>query len=196
MPLPGRHNAMNALAAIATAQRFGFSQEEAARALADFSGVEMRLQRIEAGGVTIFNDAYNANPASVSAAADVLADIRGRRRVMIAGDMRELGPQARELHLQTGREIARRGLDLLIGVGEMGRYISVGAAEEGMASASFATLDAARGEAPSLLKQGDVILLKGSRAMGMETLIDPIRRAFGDAQGASPEPAQKQGPTR
>ena len=178
LPLPGRHNALNALAAMAAADYLGVLPAEAAEALAGLSGAEMRLQWLAAGSVTIINDAYNANPASVLAAADVLADVCGSRRVMIVGDMRELGDQERQLHVQTGADIACRGVDLLIGVGSLGRYIAMGAAEAGMRTAAFESLqDACRGAA-AMLRAGDVVLVKGSRAMGMEKLIEPIRAAW------------------
>ena len=185
LPLRGRHNAVNALAAIAVAQRMGLPQDDAAAALADFAGPEMRLEPIDAGGVTIINDAYNANPASVVAAADVLAESDGRRRVLIVGDMRELGAAWQELHLRTGREIASRKLDLLIGVGQMGRYIASGAAEEGQAIERFESVEAAASGAAGMLRRGDVVLIKGSRAMAMERLIEPIRQAMSAPRAAA-----------
>lgn len=179
LPLPGKHNAINALAAIAVAQRFGFTAEEAAEALADFAGVAMRMERIECGQVTVINDAYNANPASVEAAARTLADLPGtRRKVLILGDMRELGDDSDALHEQTGRRIAEFGLDLLIGVGLLGRYIAEGAASAGMASVGFDLPELAGKELPDLLQPGDLILIKGSRAMRMERLLESIREAF------------------
>jgi len=179
LPVPGRHNAVNALAAIAVAQQYGFSQAESAAALADFQTAEMRLEWIEAGEVTLINDAYNANPASVLAAAEVLAGCDGVRKVMIVGDMRELGTRARALHLQTGQDVAARAIDLLIGVGSLGRYIAMGGQDAQIETAQFDTLQAAVREVPSLLRRGDVVLIKGSRAMQMEQLIGPIRAAMG-----------------
>jgi len=178
LPLPGRHNALNALAAIAVAQRFGVEQDQAAAALADFEGMEMRLERLTAGDVTIINDAYNANPASVLAAADVLAGSPGKRKVVIVGDMLELGDQGPSLHLKTGRDIAARSPDLLIGVGPLGRYIAMGAAECGLKTETFdSSVSACRG-VPALLCSGDLVLIKGSRATAMERLVEPIRAAF------------------
>lgn len=178
MPLPGRHMAMNALAAIAVAMRMGMDKAEAAAALGDFAGVEMRLQRLALGTLTLFNDAYNANPASMVAAADVLGDQAGRRRVMIAGDMRELGEASQDLHVRTGRQIAQRPVDLVIGVGELGRYIAKGAADAGKPARQVETVQSALGEVPGLLQDGDVVLLKGSRAMRMEQLVERIRQTF------------------
>jgi UDP-N-acetylmuramoyl-tripeptide--D-alanyl-D-alanine ligase len=181
LPAPGRHNALNALAALAVAQQFGMSLEEAADALAGFAGTEMRLQAIQAGSVTILNDAYNANPASVAAAASVLAEQPGERRVFVAGDMLELGADSRLLHLETGRQIARCGVDCVIGVGELGRAIAEGAASAGAKTQQVASVEEAMGLLPGLLLPGDVVLVKGSRGMAMERLIDPIRLAFGAA---------------
>ena len=186
LSLPGRHNAINALAAIAVAQRFAFSQEEAASALADFSAPEMRLEIIRAGRVTIINDAYNANPGSVEAAAEVLADSPGRRRIMVVADMLELGEQAEALHLEAGRCIAAkanaadgRKIDLLIGVGRLGRYIAQGAAESRLATETYKSPREVSAHIAALLRGGDVVLIKGSRATGMDALVEPIRRAFG-----------------
>ena len=94
LPIPGIHNALNAIAAIAISARFGFTQEDAAAALADFGGVEMRLQDINIGPLRVINDAYNANPGSMEAAARVLAECSGRK-ILIAGDMFELGEKER-----------------------------------------------------------------------------------------------------
>jgi UDP-N-acetylmuramoyl-tripeptide--D-alanyl-D-alanine ligase len=180
LPLPGRHNALNALSAIAAAEQLGIDPQQSAIALASFDAVAGRLQRMQLGSVTVINDAYNANPSSMLAAADVLADCTGRRRVMIVGDMRELGDDSEQLHVSTGRQIGQRGLELVIGVGALGSRLAGGAAESSSAlqGAQFADVQQAIAKVPGLLQAGDIVLIKGSRAMAMEQLIDPIRRAF------------------
>lgn len=179
LKLPGRHNALNAMAAMAVAQRFGMSQEDAAEALAGFEPVEMRMQWLDAGAVTIINDAYNANPASVSAAAEVLAGCDAKRKVMILGDMLDLGPTSQELHRLAGERIAAAGVDLLICIGQLSRHAAVSAAAAGAATETFESVAAAAGVA-DLLGDGDVVLIKASRAVGLEGLIEPIRSAFVD----------------
>jgi UDP-N-acetylmuramoyl-tripeptide--D-alanyl-D-alanine ligase len=177
LPLSGRHNACNALAAIAVARRMGISCEDAAAALADFSsGAEMRLEWLHIGSVSVINDAFNANPASMEAAADVLVQSRASRAVLVAGDMLELGEQAAALHERTGRRAAQRGVDLVIGVGALGRYIAQGAAGAGASSQWFESVEQAGERLPELLCDGDVVLIKGSRGMKMERLIEPLRR--------------------
>jgi UDP-N-acetylmuramoyl-tripeptide--D-alanyl-D-alanine ligase len=180
LPLPGIHNALNALAAIAAAQRFGFSQDEAAEALETFAAVRMRMETLQLGSMVVVNDAYNANPASCAAAAEVLSQLQAQgRKVMVVGDMLELGPEARSLHEQLGAHLADLGIDLVVGVGPLGSLVA-GAAGE--ASAQTATFDdtAAAGEGlVELLRKDDTVLLKGSRRMGLEVLIEPIRAAFG-----------------
>ena len=179
LSVPGLHNALNALAAVAVAQRFGFAQEESAAALADYRGEDMRLQAVRLGQVTLVNDAYNANPASMRAAADAMASFNGRRRVLVAGDMLELGEKSVELHRDTGRAIAASGVNLLVGVGKLGRHIAAGAAEAGLGAVEeIESVEAAERRLPKLLKNGDVVLLKGSRGMAMERLVEPIRRRF------------------
>jgi len=179
LPLPGRHNAMNAIAAMGAAVSLGLTLEQAADALADFGGVEMRLEVLQAGSIRLINDAYNANPSSMVAAADVLSDQPGSRRVMVAGDMRELGEQSISLHERTGRDIAARKVDLLIGIGPLGRYIAQGASLAGMRTEWFESVEVAMTKLTALLKAGDVVLIKGSRAMAMERLVGPIQETFG-----------------
>jgi len=195
LPMPGRHNAMNALAAMAAAQRFGVDQVDSAAALADFGGSAMRLEWTEVGAGALINDAYNANPASMAAAADVLAGSGRGRKVFVVGDMRELGEQSRELHLEAGRAAGRRGVDLVIAVGPLGRYIAEGASELGAATAEFETVQAAAEAAAGLVRPGDRVLVKGSRTMGMEGLIPAIRAALEAPCGAS-EPGGPKGPER
>lgn len=179
LPLPGRHNAVNALAAIAVAQRFGLAQDEAAAALVDLPVPSMRLEWLDVGEGTLINDAYNANPASLAAAVDVLAGAGTGRKVLVVGDMRELGEQAEALHRQAGRDLAGRGVDLLVSVGALGRYIAEGAAEAGLVTAEFDSCADAGAALGEFLRAGDTVLVKGSRAMEMDRLVEPIRVALG-----------------
>jgi UDP-N-acetylmuramoyl-tripeptide--D-alanyl-D-alanine ligase len=175
LQVPGRHNALNAIAAIAASARFGFQQEEAIAAIADFTGVEMRLQEFTVGGdIVIINDAYNANPASMIAAASVLSEHPGQRRVFISGDLFELGNESEKLHKDVGKTIASMEIDMVIGVGALGKLIAEAASQSGTKTVTFATVEDARKEISDLLQSGDVVLLKGSRGMGMENLLDAL----------------------
>ena len=191
LPVPGEHNALNALAAIAVAQRFGFEQDEAAGALADYVGEEMRLEPIRAGTVLLVNDAYNANPSSLIAAVNALASFAGHRRVVVAGDMLELGPAGPELHRLAGERLAEMGVGLVVGVGELGKHIAEGAAADGAATEQMESVEIACEEVPKLLKSGDVVLIKASRAVRMERLAEPIQAAFRSAAGTAKRAARK-----
>jgi UDP-N-acetylmuramoyl-tripeptide--D-alanyl-D-alanine ligase len=175
LPIPGVHNASNALAAIAVAQRFGFTQEEAAASLADFTGEAMRLQWLSLDGVTLINDAYNANPASMLAAAHVLSDVASRRRVMVAGDMGELGSDAADLHRRTGMQIGSTRVDLLIGVGPLGRYIAEGASQAGIQTATYETVEEAGSALVESLQGDETVLIKASRSVGLERIVEYLR---------------------
>ncbi len=191
LPLPGQHNALNALAALAVAQRFGIAPEDAGAAMASFGGVEMRLQWSPApGGGGVINDAYNANPGSAMAGIEVLASQPGARRVLILGDMRELGPTAPELHAQTACEAARRGVEVVIGVGEFAGPAAAGCGAA--CPAAFGSKEELLPRLAELLRPGDVVLLKGSRSTRMEELVAPALAALhaaaparaGDGQGS------------
>jgi UDP-N-acetylmuramoyl-tripeptide--D-alanyl-D-alanine ligase len=179
LSLPGRHNAINALAAIAVCMKFGFSQTQAIEALANFAGVEMRLEQIDLAGLRIINDAYNANPASCRAAIDVLVDCPAQRRVFVIGDMLELGQASEKLHAELGRHLASQPVDVIVGVGPGGKIVAKNAGEAGQGKqiTLFDDTPAAAAGIANLLATGDVVLLKGSRAMGLERLINAVRTA-------------------
>ncbi len=177
LAVPGRHNALNALAALAAAGALGDNPQQIAAGLREFKPAGMRLAFEKVGGVTIINDAYNANPASVAAGLEVLAMAqpgpRGRR-VALLGDMLELGAETEQLHRQVGQKVAAGGVDLLITSGQLAQYIGASAVEAGMDAANvvdFGNDDEDFAKMAGLLRAGDVVLLKGSRGMRMERLI-------------------------
>jgi UDP-N-acetylmuramoyl-tripeptide--D-alanyl-D-alanine ligase len=178
IPLLGQHSAVNALAAIAAARSMGMDDEAIIRQLRGASGPEMRLQLMEAGGIRILNDAYNANPASMRAAMRTLAALPANgRRVAVVGDMRELGGASEECHLEIGKFIAEGfAPDLLVCVGSEAKAIAGAAVKHGMPAdrvERFATAALAAAIVPRLL-DGDLVLLKASRAIGLELIAREI----------------------
>lgn len=173
--VPGRHNVLNALAAIGVARRFGMEDAEIAARLATFELPPMRLDSRRVGSLTLINDAYNANPASMAAGVEVLTSTPADgRRVLVMGDMRELGPAAADLHRETAERVGRSSLDVVISVGEHAKAVrdAVQAASGGrIETHAYATTDLARRRLGSLLRAGDTVLVKGSRAMALERLI-------------------------
>ena len=187
-PLLGLHNVSNLLAALACCCGLGFELDELLPAVSRLTGGHRRMERRELGDVTLFDDTYNANPESARAAVRVLAGLHGaRRRVLVMGDMLELGANAPELHHAIGREAAESGIELLVLVGEVTQAAAAGALEAGMEPGCvrhLGSVEAARAELLDLLGAGDVVLIKGSRAMGLEALVDGLVERFGtDAQG-------------
>jgi UDP-N-acetylmuramoyl-tripeptide--D-alanyl-D-alanine ligase len=172
--LPGRHNVANALAAAAVALADGMSPAEVADAL-EGAPVSSRIQvRRGRGGCTILDDTYNASPASMAAALDLLAELPGRR-IAVLGDMRELGAAERESHLAAGRRAAETA-DVIHTVGEVAGIIAEAAREAGHDSTHHWSTKEEAGEALAAdLRPDDVVLLKASRAMALETLLDALR---------------------
>ena len=174
IPLLGRHTACNALAAIAVARRLGLTEAEVAQGLSRARGPDMRLQLQTIGGVTLLNDAYNANPASMRAALETIAHIptRGRRFAVLA-DMLELGRSSERFHREAGPQAAQAQLDGLICVGPQSRLIAESAIASGMDAqrvSHFADAAQAAREIVRWFAEGDLVLLKGSRGMKLETL--------------------------
>ncbi|MEW6081386.1 MAG: UDP-N-acetylmuramoyl-tripeptide--D-alanyl-D-alanine ligase [Bacillota bacterium] len=172
IPLPGTHNVMNALAALAAAVSLGVPLEDAARRLGSARPLAMRWEILEGAGITVINDAYNSSPASASAALESLFMMEGRR-VAVLGDMLELGHYARRGHRQVGKQAARSGLSLLVTVGPLGRLIGEAALEAGMAGDQVVFCHDRQDALAALearSRPGDVILVKASRRLGMEHL--------------------------
>ena len=172
--LPGRHNVANALAAAAVALADGMSPVEVADALEGAQVSSRILVRRGRGGCTILDDTYNASPASMAAALDLLAELPGRR-IAVLGDMRELGAAEREGHLAAGRRAAKTA-DVIHTIGELGSIIAEAAEQAGhSATHHWPTKEAAAEAVAADLGPDDVILLKASRAMALETLLDALR---------------------
>ena len=178
LPLPGRHNAANALVAIAIGREMGLSDAAIRQALASCSRPEMRMQVMRLGQYTILNDAYNANPASMLAALETIAsaDVPGRR-IAVLGDMRELGAQSAALHRQIGTAAAGSSLAILLTVGVDAEHLADAAIAAGMSADTVVratdALQAAKLLTP-ILRPSDTILLKGSRGMRLERVVSSL----------------------
>jgi UDP-N-acetylmuramoyl-tripeptide--D-alanyl-D-alanine ligase len=166
------HQAANAAAALAALDALGLPQPE--RVDVEFSpwrGEELPLP----GGGLLINDAYNANPVSMRAALAHLDATAGeRRRVAILGDMAELGPAAPAYHEEIGREVARHGVDVLLAVGDLARAYLDGAGEGVRVSRWAIDAETAAGKAAELVLPGDVVLVKASRAVGLERVAEAL----------------------
>jgi UDP-N-acetylmuramoyl-tripeptide--D-alanyl-D-alanine ligase len=167
LPLLGRQNVANALAAAAAAEAVGASAEDIAAGLARAAPVRGRLRAVPGrNGATIIDDSYNANPSSVHAALDHLASLSGRR-ILVFGNMAELGPTAAELHKEIGA-YARSRCDLLFAIGDLA---SEAAAAFGASGRRVDDIEAARVALEPLLGVDTTVLVKGSRVMGLDRLV-------------------------
>lgn len=184
LPALGTHNVLNLLAALAVCRGLGIDLEEVLPAVAGIEGQSGRLERFELDGVVVIDDTYNANPESAKAAVRVLAGLHGHaRRVLVLGDMLELGNFAAEMHHAVGRAAAAAGIDRLVLVGELAAAAGAGALEGGMAPGDvlhFKTREDAEAAnaAGELFASGDLILVKASRGMQLEKLVRGIRTRF------------------
>jgi UDP-N-acetylmuramoyl-tripeptide--D-alanyl-D-alanine ligase len=178
LPLPGRHNVYNSLAAVAVGRVFNIGFPDIIKALRGLKGEKMRLSiQTSPGGVKVINDAYNASPDSMKSALEVLRDAKGDRKIAVLSDMLEMGDFAEEGHALVGTYAAESGVDILITVGDYSRYIACRAKERGMDLSSVYHFESKREAAQlldGLLKKGDVVLVKGSRGMRMEELASRI----------------------
>jgi UDP-N-acetylmuramoyl-tripeptide--D-alanyl-D-alanine ligase len=175
LPVPGRHNVGNALAAAALTSLAGAPLEAMRDALEGFEPPSMRMQvqRLPSG-VTVINDAYNANPASMAAALQTLAASPAARRLAVLGEMRELGAVTEPAHEELGRVAATAALDLLVAIGPYGALVRAGAEAAGM-PAERIVVTTEHGEAGerlrAVVRAGDLVLLKGSRGATLEAVL-------------------------
>ena len=178
LPIPGRHNVVNALAAIGVGREMGLTTAEIARGLEAVDLTGMRLEITSAGGIKIINDSYNASPASTRAALQTLVDIAaGGRKIAMLGDMLELGQRALSGHWEVGAAATGLQIDYLITVGELAQNIQRGAHRAGM-DQERALHCQDNQEAvkilENLLQPGDTVLVKGSRGMKMESIVQSL----------------------
>jgi UDP-N-acetylmuramoyl-tripeptide--D-alanyl-D-alanine ligase len=174
----GKHNIHNALGAISVARLFNISAEKIAKQLANFSSTTMRMQRIQSNGIEIINDAYNSNPDSASVALETLREIpTDHRKIVVLGDMLELGEDSERLHYEIGEKVADLEFDQLITVGKQAKNIVHGAKDNGMSSQNTISCEKNKEAIEYLkseIKPGDMILIKGSRGMKMEEIVEKL----------------------
>jgi UDP-N-acetylmuramoyl-tripeptide--D-alanyl-D-alanine ligase len=168
VPLIGRHNVLNALVAVAVATEHGVTPSDAVARLATLSAGDKRGEVRKVGGATLINDCYNSNPQALNSMVAALEQTPAKRRVVIAGEMLELGPTSPELHRECGRQMAIHRADYVVGVRGNGEYIAEGAASSGVASEFVETPEQAGEWLAHNLRDGDAVLLKGSRGVGLE----------------------------
>lgn len=179
LPVPGRHNVYNTLAAAAIGLYLQLSLSDVVTGLEHARITGMRMEVFEsASGVTVINDAYNANPTSMRAALATLGEVSSQgRRVAVLGDMAELGTLSELAHFDLGSVVAKSGADVLVTVGPLAKRIADGALAAGMPAGAVrpcATAAEASEVLDDLLASGDVALVKASRVMGLERIVDGI----------------------
>ena len=172
LPLVGTHNILNALAAVAVALERGLTPSDAATALQSLAPADKRGEVIEHGNITIINDCYNSNPKALEAMVDALAAMPARRRIVVAGEMLELGPAGEEMHCSAGRHMAERNIDIMIGVRGLAQAMVESARQGGMTAEFFATPQQAGEWLAREARDGDVVLLKASRGVQLERALD------------------------
>ena len=174
----GHHNIQNALAAAAVGYVLGLPGTAIAEGLARFRPAAMRSQIVLCHGVRVINDCYNANPASMQAAIELLVQLGARQRtIAVLGDMLELGPETKSLHRAVGTFLAGQGITHLIACGTLGRELAQGARAAGMSPDRIIEVHdaaAAGSVLKAMVRQGDVVLVKASRGMRMEQVVETL----------------------
>lgn len=175
LSIPGVHNAVNALAAAAVGLHFGIGRTEIKKALDSFRPYEKRMQAVKVGGVTILNDTYNSNPESAIGAVRWLSMVQTKgRRIAVFADMLELGDSAEREHQRIGKAIAGEKIDYLFTFGRMSRQTAA-AADGKVDTESFSDKKKLARRLASLVSPGDVVLVKGSRGMKMEEIVNALQ---------------------
>jgi UDP-N-acetylmuramoyl-tripeptide--D-alanyl-D-alanine ligase len=172
LPLVGEHNILNALAAVAVGLARGLKPAEAVGALATLTPPDKRGQVLQLGNITVINDCYNSNPKALDAMVDALAAMKAGRRIVVAGEMLELGPAGAEMHRTAGRHIAERKIDVLLGVRGLAQGMVEGAEQAGAHAEFLATPEEAGEWLARETRDGDVVLLKASRGVKLEKALE------------------------
>lgn len=181
LPLHGLYNVENCLAAAACAWSLGMPLQEIAAAVRGVKPASMRgVVHRTAAGFTLVDDSYNSNPDALVKALEGAATLPGERRVAVLGDMRELGPTGPRFHREAGERAARLGFSPVVGVGELSRELVAGAESAGAEAVWVADAVAAAEWAAGAVLPGDLVLVKASRGVGLEKV---VQRLLGSAAG-------------
>jgi UDP-N-acetylmuramoyl-tripeptide--D-alanyl-D-alanine ligase len=172
LPLLGEHNVLNALAAVAVGLERGLKPSEAVGALAGLAPADKRGEVVRLGNITVINDCYNCNPKALNAMVDALAAMAGRRRIVVAGAMLELGPTEEELHRQAGAHMAAKKIDVLLGVRGPAEAMVETARRAGMRAEFISTPEEAGKWLAREARDGDVVLMKASRGVKLEKALE------------------------
>ena len=176
LPLVGEHNILNALAAVAAGLARGMKPSDAVAALATLAPPDKRGQVLQLGNITVINDCYNSNPKALKAMVDALAAMKAGRRIVVAGEMLELGPSSEAMHRAAGQHIAEKKIDVLVGVRGLAQAMVEGARQAGT-QAEFVTTPEEAGEwLARETRNGDVVLLKASRGVKLEKALETWKK--------------------
>jgi UDP-N-acetylmuramoyl-tripeptide--D-alanyl-D-alanine ligase len=179
LPLVGEHNVLNALAAVAVGVARGLTPSAAVAALATLAPPDKRGQVLQLGNITVINDCYNSNPKALHAMVDALAAMKAGRRIVVAGEMLELGPAGEAMHRAAGRHLAEKKVDVLIGVRGLAQAMVDGARQAGAKAEFVATPEEAGEWLARETRDGDVVLLKASRGVKLEKALEAWKAARG-----------------
>ena len=175
----GKHNVSNALAGAAVGHALGVSMKDIADGLGRMRAASMRSEIHRVHGVTYLYDCYNANPASMEAAVDLLVELaKGKRTIAVLGDMKELGKSESQFHMEIGRYVAGKGVSEFIACGTFGPQMAEGAKGAGMAASQVFVSGNVSGAARLLsqtVDRGDMVLLKASRGVQLEKVLEVMR---------------------
>jgi UDP-N-acetylmuramoyl-tripeptide--D-alanyl-D-alanine ligase len=176
LPLVGEHNVLNALAAVAVGVERGLRPSEAVGALATLAAADKRGQVLQVGNITVINDCYNSNPKALEAMVDALATMSAKRRIVVAGEMLELGPAGEEMHRRAGQHVAEKDIDVLLGVRGLAQAMVEGARQAGTRAEFVAGPEEAGEWLAREARDGDVVLLKASRGVKLEKALETWKR--------------------
>src|SRR5258705_8930016 len=183
LPLVGTHNIHNALAAVAVGLDRGLTPSQAVGAVASLAPPDKRGEVVQLDNITVINDCYNSNPKALEAMVDALAAMPASRRIVVAGEMLELGPAGEDLHRRVGQYMGEKEIDLLVGVRGLAQQMVEGASASGVRAEFLATPEEAGDWLARETRDGDLVLLKASRGVKLERALETWKSHRATAAG-------------
>lgn len=175
LPMIGEHNVYDALAAIVAGRVLGIKSNTIRKGLSEFSGTPMRQEIVPFEDIVILNDAYNANPSSMAEAIKALGQLEGKRKIAMLGDMLELGDFSEEAHREIGHLLAEEGYSVVFTFGDAAAFIAKEAKKAGLTTFRCNSHLEMANAYSDIREKGDVILVKGSRGLRMERVVEELK---------------------